>query len=131
MAKHSQSQNFGSELMPNKRELQFTIEFKRNVRQLAKKYPRIKSNLQPLIGQLEAGETPGDRVPGVRYLVYKARVPNFDSNKGKRSGYRLLYYCKIDNVTVLLTIYAKNEQEDISPEKVRQIIVEFDEKRGN
>lgn len=113
--------------MPSSREVRLTIEFKRNLRQLAKKFRHIKSDLEPLLVQLEAGETPGDRIPGVRYIVYKVRVQNSDIGKGKRSGYRLLYYLKFDNLTILLTIYAKNEQEDISLEKIRQIITDFDE----
>lgn len=113
--------------MPSSREVRLTIEFKRNLRQLAKKFRHIKSDLQPLFVQLEAGETPGDRVPGTGYVIYKVRVQNSDIGKGKRAGYRLLYYLKFDSLTILLTIYAKNEQEDISLEKIRQIISDFDE----
>ena len=45
---------------PAKAEAQvdFTPEFKRNVRQLAKKYRRIKSDLQPVIDSLGKGVTP-------------------------------------------------------------------------
>jgi mRNA-degrading endonuclease RelE of RelBE toxin-antitoxin system len=45
----------------------FTPEFKRNLRQLAKKYRHIQSDLQPVIDQLVSGSKPGDQVPGVRY----------------------------------------------------------------
>lgn len=113
--------------MSTKREIRLTIEFKRNLRHLAKKFRHIKSDLQPLLEQLEAGATPGDRVPRVRHVVYKVRIQNSDIDKGKRSGYRLLYYIKVENLIVLLTIYAKSEQEDIPVEKIRQIINEFDE----
>jgi len=113
--------------MSTKREIRLTLEFKRNLRHLAKKFRHIKSDLQPLLDQLELGATPGDRVMRVRHVVYKVRVQNSDNGKGKRSGYRLLYYIKVENLIVLLTIYAKNEQEDIPVEKIRQIISEFDE----
>ena len=43
--------------MPGKREIRLTIEFKHNVRQLAKKFRHIKSDLQPLLEQLATGET--------------------------------------------------------------------------
>ena len=41
--------------------VQFTDKFKRNLRKLAKKYRRIRQDIQPIIAQLEAGELPGDR----------------------------------------------------------------------
>jgi hypothetical protein len=47
----------------------FTLEFKRNVRHLSKKYHHIKSDVQPVIDQLAQGDTPGDRVPRVQYEV--------------------------------------------------------------
>ncbi len=54
--------------------LLFTTEFKRNIRQLAKKYRRIKSDLEPLFSDLRQGQTPGDQIPGVQYEVYKVHV---------------------------------------------------------
>ena len=45
----------------------FTPEFKRNLRQLAKKYRHIRDDLQPIIDQVAAGETPGDQISGVDY----------------------------------------------------------------
>ena len=43
--------------------IEFTPEFKRNLRQLAKKYRRIKTDVQPLLDNLSQGVTPGDQVP--------------------------------------------------------------------
>ena len=40
----------------------FTSDFKRNVRQLAMKYWRIKFDVQPVIERLKHGETPGDLI---------------------------------------------------------------------
>lgn len=71
--------------------ISFTPEFKRNLRQLAKKYHHIKSDLQPILDQLTGGGQPGDQVPRVRYEVFKVRAKNSDALKGKSSGYRLIY----------------------------------------
>jgi hypothetical protein len=60
----------------------FTHEFKRNLRQLAKKYRHIKSDLQPVLDQLASGSKPGDQVPGVRYEVFKVRAKNADASRG-------------------------------------------------
>jgi len=49
-------------------QVEFTPEFKRNLRALARKYQHIRSDVQPVIEQLEAGEIIGDKVPGGRGL---------------------------------------------------------------
>ncbi len=103
----------------------FTPEFKRNIRQLSKKYRHIKFDVQPLIEVLESGNTPGDQVPGAHYPVFKVRVRNTDIHKGKRSGYRLIYYIKTPEAVVLITIYSKTEQGDVSPQTIRRIIAEY------
>ncbi|HWG45547.1 MAG TPA: type II toxin-antitoxin system RelE/ParE family toxin [Gemmataceae bacterium] len=104
----------------------FTPEFKRNLRQLAKKYRRIKSDLQPILDQLASGTKPGDQVPRVRYEVFKVRAKNSDALKGKSSGYRLIYYVKTESEVVLVTVYSKTEQADIAPEEIRQIILDLE-----
>ena len=77
--------------------IDFTSQFKRNVRQLSRRYRSIKQDLDPIIEQLKAGETPGDQVSGVGHTVYKAPVKNSDNRKGKSGGYRVLYYVVTDN----------------------------------
>lgn len=104
----------------------FTPEVKRNVRALARKYRHIYSDLQPILDQLEAGEIIGDRVPGTGHAIFKVRVQNTDIRKGKRSGYRLIYYLKLPSNIILLTVYSKLEQADISAEKIRRILKEFE-----
>lgn len=104
----------------------FTPEFKRNLRQLSKKYRHIKSDVQPLIDDLTSGNTPGDQIPGVQYPVFKVRIKNTDIKKGKRSGYRMIYYVKTPEAIVLITIYSKTEQGDVSPHTIRWIIQEYD-----
>jgi mRNA-degrading endonuclease YafQ of YafQ-DinJ toxin-antitoxin module len=37
--------------------------YQKNLKKLGKKYRLIKEDVKPLIEQLEAGETPGDRIP--------------------------------------------------------------------
>ncbi len=43
----------------------YTPEFKRNLRQLAKKYRQIKTNVQPLLDTLGQGQTLGDQIPAI------------------------------------------------------------------
>ena len=104
----------------------FTSEFKRNLRQLSKKYRHIKSDLQPILDQLASGNHPGDQVPGVRYEVFKVRAPNSDAARGKRGGYRLIYHVKGESELVLVTVYSKTEQSDVAPDEIRQIILNLE-----
>ena len=106
--------------------VEYTPEFKRNIRHLSKKYRHIKSDVQPVIEDLGAGKTLGEQIKGVNYTVYKVRVKNTDIKKGKRAGYRLIYYIKTTSKTVLVTIYSKTEQGDITADNIRRIIEEFD-----
>ncbi|MBD1826755.1 type II toxin-antitoxin system RelE/ParE family toxin [Microcoleus vaginatus GB1-A2] len=79
--------------------------FNRNLRALAKKYRSIRNDIQPVIEQLEKGELPGDQIPDIGYAVFKLRVRNSDTQKGKSGGYRLIYYVKTAMAIILLTIY--------------------------
>jgi mRNA-degrading endonuclease RelE of RelBE toxin-antitoxin system len=102
--------------------------FNRNLRALAKKYRSIRNDIQPVIEQLEKGELPGDQIPEVGYAVFKLRVRNSDTQKGKSGGYRLIYYVKTAIAIILLTIYTKSEQVDIAADDLRSIIAEYDQR---
>lgn len=107
-------------------QVEYTPEVKRNLRALAKKYRHIRSDVQPVIDQLLAGEVMGDQVPRTRYTIFKVRLRNSDIRKGKRSGYRLIYHLKTPTNVILVTIYSKLDQADISAEQIRRILTEFD-----
>ena len=61
-------------------------------------------------------------------MVFKVRVQNTDIQKGKRAGYRLIYQAKQPTLAVLVTMYSKAEQSDISQERIRRIL---DEETGS
>jgi mRNA-degrading endonuclease RelE of RelBE toxin-antitoxin system len=44
-------------------QVEFTPEFKRSLRALAKKYRHIRSDVSAVIDRLQAGEVIGDQVP--------------------------------------------------------------------
>lgn len=109
---------------PPRREVHFTPEFKRNLRQLAKKYRRIRSDIEPIIDALVRGELPGDQIQGVGFAVYKVRARNSDAQRGKSGGYRIIYYLPIDTSVVLITLYSKTEQQDIEAAEIQAILQE-------
>jgi len=80
-----------------------------------------------LIALLKQGETPGDRVPRVKSQpIFKVRVPNRDAQSGKSGGYRVIYYIVTDEQRLLLTIYSKTDQTDITPDELLRIIEEWE-----
>lgn len=105
--------------------ISFTLEFKRNLRALAKKYRSIRSDIQPLIDQLLAGSLPGDQVQGTGLTIFKVRLQNSDIQRGKRSGYRCIYYLKTRNDIILVTVYSKSEQSDVTTAKLQSILKEL------
>lgn len=106
--------------------VEFTPEFKRNLRALAKKYRHIREDIEPVVEELAAGRLPGQPVSGVGYTIFKVRVPNRDRAKGKSGGYRIIYYVQTAERLVLVTIYSKTEQGDISAAQIRRIVGEWE-----
>jgi mRNA-degrading endonuclease RelE of RelBE toxin-antitoxin system len=103
----------------------YTLEFKRNIRQLIKKYPSIRQDIEPIIQSLQQGELLGDRIQHSGFCLYKLRVKNSDNQKGKSAGYRIIYYLKTDANIVLITVYSKAEQSDIATNELKRIIKQF------
>ncbi len=134
MTSTSQDEASQETQQPSQHDVQvfFTSEFRRNVRRLSKKYRRLQVDVQPVIDQLQAGQTPGEQIPRVGYRVFKVRVQNTDIDKGKRSGYRMIYYVQTPSAVILITIYSKSDQGDVTPDFVRRVIGEYeaDEERS-
>ncbi len=83
------------------------------------------ADLRQVTDRLERGETPGDQVKAARHPVYKARLQSSDARKGKSGGYRVIYYIKTPEHVILLIMYLKSEQTDISADEIRRLIEEF------
>jgi len=71
---------------------------------------------------------PGDQIPGIGYTVFKLRVRNSDTQKGKSGGYRLIYYVKTATGIILLTVYTKSEQVDIAADDIQSIIADYEQR---
>jgi mRNA-degrading endonuclease RelE of RelBE toxin-antitoxin system len=95
-----------------------TIQYEKEIKKLQKKYRSIEDDLMPLIDNLRTGETPGDKISGNKYPVYKVRVKNSNINKGQSGGYRVIYYTMTADAVLLTAIYSKSVQENISNEEI-------------
>ncbi len=112
-------------------QVKFTDEFQRRLRALSKKYRQIRSDIQPVIEQLQVGEFVGDQIAGTGYTVFKVRVRNSDIQKGKSAGYRLIYHVESPTSVLLLLIYSKLERTDVPAEEIRFVLEEFQEDSGD
>jgi mRNA-degrading endonuclease RelE of RelBE toxin-antitoxin system len=106
-------------------EIRFTPDFKKQLRKLEKRYRKIKSDLEPILMQIQMGEIVGDRLQGLDAEVFKVRVRNSDVNRGKSGGYRVICWLKLPECVVLLDIYSKSDRDDIETNIIQNIITEF------
>ena len=111
--------------MPTNYAIRFSARFQKDVKQLAKRYRHIRADLDLFIATLSTGNLVGDKIQGTNYLLYKARVPNRDAQRGKSGGYRVIYYVVTAQSIVLVTIYAKSDQVDIALPEIDAIMREI------
>ena len=112
---------------PSQIEIALTPRFKRDLRDLNKRYRSIRIDLQSLIEQLQTGEIPGDRVTGLEYPVFKVRLKNSNIQKGKSGGYRVVYYLKTEEKIILTTIYSKSDFTDVSNDTIDDAIAQYEQ----
>ncbi|MEG4284859.1 type II toxin-antitoxin system RelE/ParE family toxin [Microcoleus sp. A006_D1] len=100
----------------------FSDEFKTRLRTLIKRYRSIRTDIQPLLNELQSGNFIGDKIPGTGYTVFKVRLKNSDIQKSKSGGYRVIYQLRGDTYILLVVIYSKSDQDDIPANQIRDII---------
>jgi len=93
--------------------------FEKDVKQLKKKFPKIKNDLIELIDQLSSNPESGINLGN---NIFKVRVPNSSSLAGKSGGFRVITYYKKDDILYLVTIYSKTKQDNILTKKLKLII---------
>jgi mRNA-degrading endonuclease RelE of RelBE toxin-antitoxin system len=108
-------------------EIALTVRFQKDLRDLVKRYRSVRKDLQILIEQLQSGEIPGDELTGAKYQLFKVRLKNSDTKKGKSGGYRVIYYLKTSQSIILVTIYSKSDFSDVSSETIEDAIAQYDQ----
>jgi mRNA-degrading endonuclease RelE of RelBE toxin-antitoxin system len=99
--------------------------YKAELKRLVRKYTAVLNEVDKFLSALESDQRPGDKIPNVGYDVYKVRLKNPSAGRGKSGGFRVIYYVRLADHVILLTIYSKLQQSDISPEQLRRIIDEY------
>ena len=100
----------------------FSTSFKRSLKWLAKKYPRIKDDVRVALHALEQSPQLGMVIPA-GYSIRKLRVRNSDVGRGKSGGYRLLYLVRPDrNLICLLLVYSKSDQAAVDRTELAHLV---------
>jgi len=105
-------------------EVRISARFSRYLERLERKYPGVLEEVESLIMRLMAGELPGDKIPRARLNVYKTRLANPSAKRGKSGGFRVIYFVRTVDFVMLISIYSKSEQEDITPEMIQRLVEE-------
>jgi hypothetical protein len=103
-----------------------TTYFTKSVDDLLKKRQLLKDDFDSFLKELAKNPDKGDVVPGTSG-VRKIRLKS--ASKGKSGGFRVCYYFyTLKGRIYLLSIYAKNDQENITSEEkkvLRQLAIFF------
>ncbi len=93
--------------------------FDKQYKKLTKKYNLIKSDIEELIVNFDDLH---QQATSIKSDIYKIRLANSNKNKGKRTGYRVYYYIKIEEIVYLLTIYDKSEVDRIDENILMELL---------
>ncbi|WP_156857770.1 type II toxin-antitoxin system RelE/ParE family toxin [Oceanobacillus sp. AG] len=100
--------------------------FEKDLIKIARKYPSSIDLVASLFERFEEGNIEGNDIGGLKLKgdkVFKTRLENPDANKGKSGGFRVIWYLVTsDNEIYPLTIYSKNEQDDIPNREIISLI---------
>lgn len=111
--------------MPTTVNIQY--KFRRRLKRLKRKYPAVTQEVGKLVTELEQDQRPGDKLAGFGYDLYKVRLPNPSAQRGKRGGFRVVYYVQFADLIHLVTIYSKSEENDVSAHAVQGILAEIED----
>ena len=108
-------------------EIRPTVPFVQQVKRLKKKYRHIDEDLNRLKSVLQDNPRAGEAIPGFEGRIFKVRMASSDMKRGKRGGFRIVYYLVTKKGLIyLLAIYAKARREDIRPNEIQRILNELD-----
>lgn len=94
----------------------FTAGFDRDLKLLGKHNPNLRSEVETFLHGFDPGIHP--LIPGTGG-ARKARMAA--RGRGKRGGYRVVYYFFVEHTVWLITIYDKVNKENLSPTEEREI----------
>ena len=99
-----------------------TDTFNKAVKTLKKRFRSIDQDWLAFVNSIKTDEDLGICLGEG---IYKTRIANSDEHSGKSGGYRLISYLKlVDNELYLIYIYDKSDFENLSENKIDQLILD-------
>jgi mRNA-degrading endonuclease RelE of RelBE toxin-antitoxin system len=99
--------------------IETTPRFEKDVKKLCKRFPKLKEDLTQLIVELKNNPTMGTHLGN---NVYKIRLQNSSILSGKSGGFRVISYYFVEDTLYLVTMYSKNDRENILDNELKKII---------
>lgn len=104
---------------------------KRSIKQLKKKFQKAESDIKAVLEALENKPSSGDVIPGFEEKVWKKRFKNTSAGKGKRGGFRIIYFWeKGDSTLYPLFLYSKNVMEDVPKKEILEAVKDINGKKA-
>jgi mRNA-degrading endonuclease RelE of RelBE toxin-antitoxin system len=101
-----------------------TVRFEKEMKRLTKKFPSLKAEYATLIEDLEKNPEKGTPLGN---NCFKIRLAIASKSRGKSGGARVITNFYVENDTVyLLSIYDKNEKENITDKELKKILSKID-----
>jgi mRNA-degrading endonuclease RelE of RelBE toxin-antitoxin system len=101
-----------------------THRFEKEIKRLVKKFPSLKNEFANLISEISINPEVGTFIGK---NCYKIRLAIANKGKGKSGGAMVITYIYFETETVyLLTIYDKNEKEDLKPNELKDMVESLD-----
>ncbi len=100
-------------------QIKTTQEFQKSFINLSKKDKFLISEMRELQNELLKSHNLGINLGG---NTFKIRLQNKSNNKGKSGDYRIITYTKLEDTILLVYIYSKSDLENISDNKINEII---------
>lgn len=106
-------------------EIVYTDRFKKDLKQLSKRFRLIRQDLDSLIESLYENPKSGTLLGND---CYKIRLQNSSIPTGKSGGFRVITYYVVKNDRIyLMDIYSKTDQDSISDEEILEILKDIQE----
>lgn len=98
--------------------------FDKKFKHYKKKNSLLNKDYSKLLDLLEENPLPVTAIP-LKDKVYKIRMANSSSNKGKSGGYRVYYFYKdSEDTLVLFYMHSKGDEANINIASLDKLIVE-------
>lgn len=101
----------------------YSLEFEKEIKKLAKKYPSLKKDFSLFLESLQQNPTQGVSLGN---NVYKARMLISSKNTGKSGGARVITFVRIVNEEVILiSIYDKSIRSTITEKEIKERLKKY------